>query len=52
MGPESFPGACQLTVWGGVEDNETPFRAMLREIEEEIGGIFLRDNVPRHEISD
>lgn len=37
MGPESFPGALQLTVWGGMEDDETPYGAMLREAEEELG---------------
>ncbi len=40
MQPESFPGGCQLTVWGGVEENETPTQALLRETSEEIGNIL------------
>lgn len=41
MGPESWPGACQLTVHGKVlaeEDNNT---ALYREIREELGGYFI-----------
>lgn len=38
MGPESFPGAMQLTAWGGMKDDEEyPLTAALRECEEEIG---------------
>lgn len=41
MGPESFPGAMQLTVWGGMEETDTDeLTAMLRECEEEMGGSF------------
>ena len=37
MGPETYPGAFQLTAWGGMKDEETPHEAMLREVEEELG---------------
>ncbi|GEM_PF-350157 len=37
MGPESFPGAMQLTVWGGVEESESMPGALFREIQEEMG---------------
>lgn len=37
MGPESFPGACQLTVWGGAEEGESPTDAINREVKEEVG---------------
>ena len=43
MKPESFPGGCQLTVWGGAEEKETPARALWREIVEEAGWVWATD---------
>ncbi|MDP3999673.1 MAG: NUDIX domain-containing protein [bacterium] len=37
MGPESWPGGCQVTAHGKVEENETFERALFREIVEELG---------------
>lgn len=37
MGPESFPGACQVTVHGGLEKDETFKDALLRETRQEVG---------------
>lgn len=37
MGPESWPGGCQVTVLGGGRAGETPLQAMWREISEELG---------------
>ncbi len=37
MGPESFPGACQLTVHGKSEKGEPPLTTLLREAREELG---------------
>jgi len=34
---ESFPGGCNLTVWGGMKENETPMEAIIRETYEEMG---------------
>lgn len=34
---ESYPGACQLTVWGGMKEGESPPEALMREGVEEIG---------------
>lgn len=41
LGQESWPGGCQVTVHGGVEENETSERALVREITEELGEDFL-----------
>ncbi|MDP1719296.1 MAG: hypothetical protein Q8L24_02630 [bacterium] len=43
MGPESYPGGCQLTVWGSAKDGETFDEALDREIGEEAGGSWLAD---------
>ena len=37
MGPESFPGACQVTCHGKVEEGEDQLKALFREIREELG---------------
>ena len=37
MGPESWPGACQITVHGECKDGEILQTALVREIKEEIG---------------
>ena len=37
MGPESYPGCCQVTVHGKCEDEEGIMGALFREIEEELG---------------
>lgn len=37
MGPESYPGGCQITVHGKLEDGETEVMALFREIREELG---------------
>lgn len=37
MGPESFPGICQVTCHGSLSENETFEQALLREAEEELG---------------
>ncbi|MDO8467129.1 MAG: NUDIX domain-containing protein [bacterium] len=41
--PESYPGGSQLTVWGGVKDEETYEEALRREIGEEAGWVWLAD---------
>jgi hypothetical protein len=43
MLPESFPGGCQLTVWGSVKDDEDYAAALNREIGEETGWVWLAD---------
>jgi len=43
MAPESFPGACQVTAHGKLEEGESFFQALYREIMEELGEKFLRD---------
>ena len=35
--PESYPGACQVTVHGGLEQGEDFMQALFRETEEELG---------------
>lgn len=40
--PESYPGGCQVTVHGGVEEMESFEQALLREAEEELGEGFVR----------
>ncbi|MEI8175029.1 MAG: NUDIX domain-containing protein [bacterium] len=35
--PESFPGACQVSVHGGLEEGEDFIQALLREVGEELG---------------
>jgi len=40
MAPESWPGLCQVTVHGRLEDDETFFDALLRETCEELGQDF------------
>ena len=40
MGPESYPGGCQLTAHGGMEDSEAPFDTIFREALEEMGAPF------------
>ncbi len=42
-GPESFPGACQLSAAGKLEVGEAPDRALIRELGEELG-IILGDS--------
>lgn len=37
MGPESYPGGLQPTVWGGVKDEECVLDALIREIKQELG---------------
>jgi len=37
MGPESWPGACQITVHGSLEEHESWSGAMFRESGEELG---------------
>ena len=37
MGPETFPGACQITVHGKGEDGEKPEDVLVRELPEELG---------------
>lgn len=39
---ESYPGACQVTVHGKLESEESPIEALFREIREELGDVFLR----------
>jgi len=41
MGPESFPGGCQATAHGGVNEGESIQEALYREIREELGESFL-----------
>jgi len=41
-GCESFPGLCQLTAAGRIENRETPEQALLREIDEELGSDMCR----------
>ena len=43
MGPESWAGACQLTVHGKVEPNENEKSTLQRETIEELGGNFICD---------
>ncbi len=38
MGPESWPGACQVTAHGKCEEGEKPEKALAREVVEELGG--------------
>ena len=40
MKPESWPGGCQVTVHGGVNENEHFLTALHREMEEELGKDF------------
>lgn len=40
MGPESYPGACQITAHGKCEEDETVERALIRETYEELGPHF------------
>ena len=40
MKPESWPGLCQVSVHGGVEEEEQPGNTLLRELHEELGGEF------------
>lgn len=42
MKPESYPGGCQVTAHGGVEEGEDFEQALLREAEEELGNGFVR----------
>jgi 8-oxo-dGTP pyrophosphatase MutT (NUDIX family) len=35
--PESWPGGCQVTAHGGLEEGENPIQALMREAEEELG---------------
>lgn len=37
MGPESFPGACQVTAHGGLEEDEGWIEGLLREVGQELG---------------
>lgn len=41
MAPESYPGACQVTVHGKVEKGESPSSALFREIDQELGAEAL-----------
>lgn len=43
MLPESYPGGCQLTVWGSAKDNENYDEALNREIGEEAGWVWTAD---------
>ena len=43
MGPESWPGACQVTAHGGVETGEDTLSALMRELKEELGEIAARN---------
>jgi hypothetical protein len=43
MGPESWPGVCQLTVHGKVEHVESDKGALGRETQEELGANFVSD---------
>ena len=43
MKPESYPGGCQVTAHGGVEETESFEQALLREVEEELGEDFVRE---------
>ena len=40
MKPESYPGCCQVSVHGGVEEGESFDQAFIREVEEEFGKDF------------
>ncbi len=35
--PESYPGICQVTAFGGLEEGEDFMQALLREVKEELG---------------
>ncbi len=37
MKPESYPGCCQVTCHGGLEEGESFDDALIREVEEELG---------------
>ena len=37
MASESWPGGCQVTVSGGIEEGESVYRALCRELHEELG---------------
>ncbi len=37
MKPESYPGCCQVTCHGGLEEGESFDAALIREVEEELG---------------
>ncbi len=41
--PESYPGICQVTVHGKLENNESAKQALFREIREELGRDFERE---------
>ena len=41
MAPESYPGGCQASIHGGVEENEMFEQALFREAEEEFGSDFV-----------
>lgn len=43
MLPESYPGGCQTTVWGGAKENENYDEALNREIGEEAGWVWAAD---------
>lgn len=40
---QSFPGLCEITSYGKAEKNETPEKALEREIKEELGEEALKD---------
>lgn len=40
MKPESYPGCCQVSVHGGVEEGESFDQALIREVQEEFGQDF------------
>lgn len=42
MEPESFPGACQVTCHGGVEEGEDFLSGLYREAEQELGLQFAK----------
>lgn len=37
MRPQYYAGGCQVTVYGGINKNETPKQALIREAKEELG---------------
>jgi len=41
MKPETWPGACQVSVHGGLQNEENFEQALLREISEEMPGLLI-----------